>query len=93
MDTPRKSEPYWLAGLFLAIGAYLFLWVAVAGVREWFALVLLVIWAVSFAVGVRAELAGRTRLAWGLGVLLFLVPWATAGVQFAYITFTSGAGQ
>jgi hypothetical protein len=88
VDRPRKPEPFWLAGFFLVVGLYLFMWVGMAGVREWFALVLLVTWAILFAVGVRSELAGQTRLAWALGAVLFVVPWAVSGLQLACIVAT-----
>ena len=77
----------------MSVGAYLYAWFGVAGVREWFAAVVVVAWAACFIACVRAELVGRTRFAWGLPILLFLVPWAVAGLQLVYILLSKGANQ
>ena len=93
MERVPKAQPFWLSGLFLVVGAYLVGWVAFAGVREWFAVTLLIAWVVFFVIAIGAELRGRTRFAWGLPLMLFLVPWVIVALQAVSLLFRSGGQQ
>jgi hypothetical protein len=92
MRKPARPEPFWLTSLFVVVGCWLTASMALTGAKDWYAFTLLGGLIVCYPFALRAELRGRTRLAWGLGLLFVVIPLIVGVLRLAFIVVSTWAG-